>query len=416
MDKQKIYYRKTKDLIEYDSNPREHSPKQIQQVADSISEFGWTMPILIDETNEIIAGHGRLLGAKKLKIEEVPCLIAKGWTEEQKKAYCIADNKLTENSNWKDDELRLNLSYLFDEGFDVSLTGFSVDEIEGIIPDFTVNEGIGDDEEVPDTPEEPVAKLGDIWQLGEHRVICGDATDPLVYNQLMDGKRANMVHTDPPYNIDYGNIQHPKFKVRNIDNDNMTSKEYAEFCEQWAENVAVYCDGIVYCWGHQGKAGRVQFTVLDNKFHNSTTIMWYKDVFTLGRGKYQNQFEPCWFGWVKTGESFSKSRKLANVWRIARPKRSDLHPTMKPIELCDTAIKHSSTQGDIVMDIFLGSGSTLISCQKLNRICYGIELDPKYVDVIIKRWEKYSGLEAIHSETGKTYQELYAEPVTKEKV
>tara|TARA_R110000824_G_scaffold23390_2_gene83990 strand:- start:227 stop:1465 length:1239 start_codon:yes stop_codon:yes gene_type:complete len=394
------------DLIEYDSNPREHTPEQVEQVANSIREFGWTMPILIDEANEIIAGHGRLMAGKQLGIKEVPCIIAKGWSDEQKKAYCIADNKLTENSTWSKDFLKLNLTNLYDNEFDLKLTGFSDDELSKLLPDFNIDEGLTDEDDVPTPPEEPITKLGDIWLCGQHRVMCGDSTSADDFAKLMNGKKADMVHTDPPYNVSIGTIKHSKFKMREIKNDSMSGSEFMLFCEQWSENIKSYCDGIIYCWGGQGKDGRIMFTVLDNKFHNSTTIMWYKDVFTLGRGKYQNQYEPCWFGWNESGQSFSKERNLINVWKVNRPKKSELHPTMKPIELCDIPIKDSSKINDIILDVFLGSGSTLISCQKLQRICYGLELDPKYCDVIVKRWQNYTGLEATLESDGAKFNDM----------
>ncbi len=394
------------DVVPYDSNPREHAPEQIEQVANSIKEFGWTMPILIDENNEIIAGHGRLLAGKSLGIKEVPCIVAKGWSDEKKKAYCIADNKLTENSTWSKDFLKLNFEFLIDNEFDLGLTGFSNEEIAKIVPDFMIEEGLTDEDEVPEIEDNPITKEGDIWILGEHRLMCGDATSPEVFKLLMNDKKADMVHIDPPYNVSIGTIKHPKFKMREIKNDNMSGSEFMLFCEQWSENIKSFCDGIIYCWGGQGKDGRIMFTVLDNKFHNSTTVMWCKDVFTLGRGKYQNQYEPCWFGWNESGKNFSEERNLTNVWKINRPKKSDLHPTMKPIELCDIPISHSSKIGDIVLDAFLGSGSTLISCEKTKRICYGLELDTKYCDVIIKRWQNFTGKDAVLESTGELYNSL----------
>jgi DNA modification methylase len=224
--------------------------------------------------------------------------------------------------------------------------------------------------------------------------MCGDSTKNEDFDKLMQNEKANVVYTDPPYNINYGNIKHEKFKMRDIKNDSMDKFQYREFCTKFIENLKQRCDGIFYCWGAQGKDGRLLFTILDDYLHNSTTIMWYKDQFTLGRGKYHNQYEPCWFGWNKSGESFIDDRKLVNVWNHKRPKKSDLHPTMKPIELIEIGLTHSTKIDDIVLDCFLGSGSTLIACEKLNRLCYGIELDPKYCDVIIKRWENFTGKKA----------------------
>jgi len=204
----------------------------------------------------------------------------------------------------------------------------------------------------------------------------------------MDGKKADMVFTDPPYNINYGNIKHSKFKVREIENDNMSGSEFREFVQGFVSNIKIFCDGIVYCWSGQGKDGRIMFTVLDENLHNSTTIIWNKDQFTLGRGKYQNKYEPCWFGWVNSGKTFTDDRTITNVWDFKRPQKSDLHPTMKPIELCENALNHSSKKNDIVFDLFLGSGSTMVASHQLKRKCYGMELDPKYCQVIIDRMTK----------------------------
>ena len=376
----------------YENNPRKLSETAIQKVAMSLKEYGFRQPIVVDKDRVIVAGHTRFRASKKLGLKQVPISIIDNLTEEQINAYRIADNRTAEESEWDNELLKMEIKELEAKDFKLDLLGFNDEQLNDIL--FEEKQGLTDEDEVPEAPEEPISKLGDIWKLGNHRLICGDSTKSEDFDKLMQNEKANVVYTDPPYNINYGNIKHEKFKMRDIKNDSMDKFQYREFCTKFIENLKQRCDGIFYCWGAQGKDGRLLFTILDDYLHNSTTIMWYKDQFTLGRGKYHNQYEPCWFGWNKSGESFIDDRKLVNVWNHKRPKKSDLHPTMKPIELIEIGLTHSTKIDDIVLDCFLGSGSTLIACEKLKRICYGMELDPKYCDVIIKRWENFTGKKA----------------------
>lgn len=376
----------------YENNPRKLKDSAIEKVAMSLKEYGFRQPIVVDKDRIIVVGHTRYRASKKLGFKEVPITIADNLTPEQINAYRIADNRTAEESEWDSELLKMEIKDLESKDFKLDLLGFNEDQLNDIL--FDEKQGLTDEDEVPEAPEEPISKLGDIWKLGNHRVMCGDSTKKEDFEKLMNNEKSNIVYTDPPYNINYGNIKHEKFKVREIKNDSMDKQQYREFCKKFIENLKDNCDGIFYCWGAQGKDGRLLFTILDDYLHNSTTVMWYKDQFTLGRGKYHNQYEPCWFGWNKSGESFTDDRKLVNVWNHKRPKKSDLHPTMKPIELIEIALTHSTKINDIVLDCFLGSGSTLIACEKLERKCYGVELDPKYCDVIIKRWENFTGLKA----------------------
>ena len=376
----------------YENNPRKLSDTAIEKVAMSLKEYGFRQPIVVDKDMVIVAGHTRFRASKKLGLKQVPISVIDNLSEEQINAYRIADNRTAEESEWDNELLKMEIKELEAKDFKLDLLGFNDEQLNNIL--FEEKQGLTDEDEVPETPEEPISKLGDIWKLGNHRVMCGDSTKNEDFDKLMQNEKANVVYTDPPYNINYGNIKHEKFKMRDIKNDSMDKFQYREFCTKFIENLKQRCDGIFYCWGAQGKDGRLLFTILDDYLHNSTTIMWYKDQFTLGRGKYHNQYEPCWFGWNKSGESFIDDRKLVNVWNHKRPKKSDLHPTMKPIELIEIGLTHSTKIDDIVLDCFLGSGSTLIACEKLNRLCYGIELDPKYCDVIIKRWENFTGKKA----------------------
>ena len=399
------------DLIEYDSNPREHTPEQVEQVANSIREFGWTMPILIDETNEIIAGHGRLMAGKQLGIKEVPCIIAKGWSDEQKKAYCIADNKLTENSTWSKDFLKLNLTNLYDNEFDLKLTGFSDEELSRLLPDFNIDEGLTDEDDVPTPPEEPVTKLGDIWLCGEHRVMCGDSTSADDFAKLMNGKKAKMVFTDPPWNVDYGsNLANGKYKDRSIMNDSMSTENFKEFLfssfNQLKNNSELGC--LTYVVMSAQEWGNAMLTLKENNYHWSSTIIWNKDTLVISRKDYHTKYEPIWYGWLEGSPRLQelKDRKQSDVWDISRPKKSELHPTTKPIQLIERAIKNSSKIADTVLDSFGGSGSTLIACQKNNRISISMELDPKYCDVIVKRWQNYTGQEATLESDGAKFNDM----------
>ena len=379
------------DLIPYALNSRDHSELQVAQISASIREFGFTNPVLIDEDNNLIAGHGRVLAARKLDLTDVPAVIITGLDERKRRALIIADNKLALNATWDDEALKTELMDLAtDYG---SLMGFDQDEILKLLG-VEENEGLVDDDAIPDVPEEPTSKLGDIYKLGNHRLMCGSACISEDVAKLMDGKKSDMVFTDPPYNVSIGTIKHPKFKQREILNDSMSKNEFRSFCTDFASSIKEFNDGIIYCWSGQGEDGRIMFTVLDEFFHNSTTVIWKKQQFTLGRGKYQNQYEPCWFGWNKNGNSFSEDRTLVNVWDVDRPHDSKLHPTMKPVELSEIALTHSSKANDIVLDLFGGSGSTMIACEKIGRQARLMELDPKYCDVIVKRWEDFTGEKA----------------------
>lgn len=379
-----IIIKKLEEIKPYEKNPRKNDVS-VDKVAASIKEFGFKVPIVIDKDGVIVTGHTRYKAAKKLEMTEVPCIMAADLTEEQIKAYRLADNKAGEDSTWDwdlleeelDDILNINME---DFGFDLSI-------------DEAVAE-IVEDDFIPEVPEEPKAKIGDIYQLGNHRLMCGDSTNAEDVKKLMDGIKADMVFTDPPYNCDYGNIKHPKFKQRHIENDNMDTEKFRDFCTDFICNIKEFSTGCVYMCAGQGADGRVMFSVADNLLHNSTTIIWNKDQFTLGRGKYQNKYEPIWFGWVESGKDFTDDRTLTNVWDIDRPKKSELHPTMKPVEIVTTAMSHNPGS-KTVLDLFGGSGTTMIAGEQMKRAVYMMEHDPKYVDVIINRWEAFTGKKAV---------------------
>lgn len=317
----------------------------------------------------------------------VPIINASTLTEDEKRQFIVKDN--AGFGEW-------NFAELAEKWDASSLNEWGVDFPENWdLPEEESKEAKEDDFTEEDAANvETRVKLGEIWQLGEHLLMCGDSTKKGDVERLMNGEKADMVFTDPPYNCNYGNIKHPKFKVREIKNDNMDKIHFRAFCEGFIEQIKNNCIGCVYICAGQGEDGRTMFVVADEILHNSTTIIWNKDQFTLGRGKYQNKYEPIWFGWVESGKDFTDDRTLTNVWDIPRPKKSELHPTMKPVVLVTTALRHNPSSKS-VLDLFGGSGTTLIACEEMERKCFSMELDPYYCDVIIARWEKLTGKEAV---------------------
>jgi len=388
------------DLKSDHKNARKRTNRSSSLIKESLEKFGAARSIVIDEENRILAGNGTIEGAKAAGIKnlrvietdgkEIIAVKRTGLTEEDKVGLALADNRTSDLSEWDAEMLKQlseeqDLNPWFNEGDLAELIG----EPEKI-------EGLTDPDDAPEVPEEPITKEGDLYILGNHRLLCGDSTNIQHVEKLMDGNKADMVFTDPPYNIDYGNIKHPKFKVRSIENDNMTSKDFKDFCHGFVSSIKMSCNGCVYVFGPPGPDGRIMFSELDKALHCSTTIVWNKHVFTLGRGKYQNKYEPCWFGWVDSGENFIEDRTLTNVWDFKRPFKSKLHPTMKPVEIVENALTHASSFGEIVLDLFGGSGTTVIAAERLNRKARLMELDPKYCDVIVKRWEDFTGNKAKH--------------------
>ena len=389
------------DFKQDHKNARRRTEQSKQLIAHSIGRFGAARSIVVDEDNRILAGNGTIDGAKTSGIERVRVIEAdgdeviavrrRGLSEDDKVGLALADNRTSDLSEW-DVEMLQQLA----EDHDLT-PWFEENDLAELRNETTLDpvEGNTDPDEVPDVPEEPITKPGDLWVLGNHRLLCGDSTNPQHVERLMDGKKADMVFTDPPYNIDYGNIKHPKFKQRSIENDNMSIGAFADFCSAFVVSIKTCCDGCIYVFGPPGPDGRVMFTALDKALHCSTTIVWNKDQFTLGRGKYQNKYEPCWFGWNTSGANFTEDRTLTNVWDFPRPRSSDLHPTMKPVELVENALGHSSSTKALVLDLFGGSGTTLIACERIRRNARLMELDPAYCDVIVKRWEDFTGNTAI---------------------
>lgn len=395
-----IVYKKVNELIPYINNSRTHSEEQVNQIVASINEFGFTNPLLIDEKDNIIAGHGRLLASKKLKMEEVPCIVLTGLTQAQKKAYIIADNKMALNAGWDEELLKIELENLKELDFDLELTGFDVDELDDILGNNEEETEIVEDE-VPEVPEEPKAKLGDIYQLGNHRLMCGDSTSEEDVAKLMNGVKADMVFTDPPYGVSAsgGRSQtKDKLGMKAIVNDELRKDDLTQFLSNFI-SIMKYKDGasiyICYPWATQK-----EFTeaILNNNLKIKNCIIWDKKVFGLNGFKgYRPQYEMIYFC-CKDDFEWYGDKAQSNIWQISREinrEEQGNHPTPKPIELIAKALNNSSKQEDIVLDVFGGSGSTLIACEQLNRKCYMMELDPHYIDVIIQRWENFTGKKAV---------------------
>ena len=386
-------------VVPYARNPR-HNEAAISKVAASLQEYGWRQPIVVDGDMVVVAGHTRLEAARNLGMKTEPIHIAKGLSPEQIKAYRLADNRVGQEAGWDNKLLRLELEELKFADFSLNLTGFDGDELTELMSD--PKEGLTDPDEVPELPKEPTAKRGDLWLMGNHRLLCGDSTNQTDLDILLNGQKADMVFTDPPWNVNYGDIKTNNaqgYKPRKILNDGLAP-------EKWAEFVVDFC-GAFYSITKPGAPIYVfmaaqEWPVVDGElrkagFHWSSTIIWVKDRLVLSRKDYHTQYEPIWYGWNEsTGRIKPVSdRKQSDIWNCQRPHRSELHPTTKPVELVERALANSSKRGAVIADLFGGSGSTLIGAQIQAKRAYLMELDPKYCDVIVERWQNFTGQTAV---------------------
>ena len=395
-------------LIPYARNARTHSEEQIAQIAASIREFGWTNPILTDGDKGVIAGHGRLAAARKLELTEVPVIELGHLSPEQKKAYILADNRIALNSGWDEELLKLELQELQGVDFDLDLLGFGDDEIQRLLNGDQVGGGLTEDDAIPEAPVDPVSRTGDLWILDNHRLLCGDSTVLSDVERLMGGQLADMAFTDPPYNVDYGNSAKDKMrgKDRRIMNDDL-GDGFFQFLYDACLNLLLVTKGACYVCMSSSELHTLQKAWIKAGGKWSTFIIWAKNTFTLGRADYQRQYEPILYGWKQGTDHFwCGDRDQSDIWNYNKPRVNDLHPTMKPVELVERAIKNSSKSRDIVLDLFGGSGTTLIASEKTGRQARLIELDPKFVDVIIKRWEDYTGQQAVREDDGVKFDEL----------
>lgn len=385
-----ITYRSISGLIPYVNNSRTHSDEQVNQVASSIKEFGFTNPILIDEQGGIIAGHGRIMAAKKLNLDEVPTITLEGLTEAQRKAYVIADNQLALNSGWDLDLLKVEVERLQELDFNVDLIGFDDDFLSGLLePEPT--EGLTDEDSVPDVPDDPVTVEGDLWILGNHRLMCGDSTSIDAVDRLVNGTKIDMVFTDPPYNIDYKGLTDKHDKIKN---DKMADSDFVQFLQ----DSVMGCETMYVCcsWHY---AHLFREAMINIGRTPKAMIVWNKVNPAQHLDKYFKQHEIIFY----YGDYGGHKTLRGDIWECKR-QRNTVHPTMKPVELIDMAMVDQPDKKNIY-DGFGGSGSTLISCEKNHRNAYLMELDPKYCDVIIKRWQDYTGKEAVH-ENGHTFNSI----------
>jgi DNA modification methylase len=429
----KVEQRSVASLIPYARNARTHSDEQVAQIAASIKEWGWTIPVLVDETGQIIAGHGRVAAARLLDMDEVPVMVASGWTDAQKRAYVLADNKLAMNAGWDDELLALELKDLREVGVDLSMIGFGDAELDALFADLEVTEGLSDEDEIPEVPIFPVTVRGDLWILGAHRLMCGDSTSIDDVDKLMNGEQADLAWTDPPYNIA---VEGAAGKIMN---DDMGDAEFVDFLS-----------GVYVCFYAALKAGaciyvahseseRINFTQTFKNagFKLSQVLIWVKQSATLSRQDFNWQHEPILYGWkegaghyfcgdftrttvIEDDINFKKMDKKdlisiieeyragdpSTIVKYNRPSRSELHPTMKPVGLVQRMIRWSSKREQLVLDLFGGSGSTMIACEQSSRKNNSMELDPKYCDVIIARWEKFTGKQATLESSDQTFKEI----------
>lgn len=375
-------------LVPYINNARTHSAEQIKKLRSSLREFGFINPVIIDKDYGIIAGHGRVAAAKEEGITEVPCVLVDYLTEAQKKAYILADNRFALDAGWDEELLRVEIESLQGADFDLALTGFDEKELADLFAaDDT--EAKDDDFDVDAELEKPcISKAGDVWLLGEHRLICGDSTLPETYDVLTEGKKANLCVTDPPYNVNY------EGSAGKIKNDNMASEKFYQFLLAAFKNIegVLADDASIYVFHADTEGLNFRRAFADAGFYLSGTCIWKKQSLVLGRSPYQWQHEPVLFGWKKKGKhQWYTGRKESTIWEFDKPKKNGDHPTMKPIPLLAYPIKNSSMTNSIVLDPFGGSGSTLIACEQTGRVCRTIELDEKYCDVIVKRFIEQVG-------------------------
>jgi DNA modification methylase len=404
----------TTRLLPYIRNPRKND-HAIEQMAAAIREFGFRIPIVARSSGEVVDGHLRLKAAYKLGLESVPVVLADELTDAQIKAFRILANRSATWAEWDEELLGLELAELQECGFDLDLTGFSPEEWEALIAGHeTSQEGLTDEDAVPEVPETPVSKTGDVWLLGEHKLLCGDATQVASYERLLAGQCVQMIWSDLPYNVNYANSAKDKLrgKHRPILNDNLGEGFY-DFVLDALSLMLPHCDGAVYIAMSSSELDTLQaaFRAAGGKW--STFIIWAKHTFTLGRADYQRQYEPILYGWREgASRHWCGDRDQGDVWNIKKPARNDLHPTMKPVELMERSIRNSSRPGDIVLDCFGGSGSTLIAAEKSGRRCFTMELDPKYCDVIIRRWQEFTGHKAVSEDGRRVFDDVQPEDVT----
>jgi DNA modification methylase len=396
------------DLVPYARNSRTHSPQQVDKIAASIREFGFLNPIIVDGLNGIVAGHGRVLAAQKLGLSELPVIDASHLSEAQKRAYVIADNRLALDAGWDNEMLKIELQDLEADGFDLSLTGFELDEIGDLLAEPIT--GLTDEDAVPEVPAVPVTVEGDVWVLGRHRIACGSSTDEHTVTKVLNGVKPHLMVTDPPYGVEYDADWRNKATRPNGASvgGRATGKVLNDDKADWREAWALFPGDVAYVW-HAGLfAGVVADSLISCDFKMRSQIIWAKSNFAIGRGDYHWHHEPCWYA-VRGGKTghYAGDRKQTTLWQIAKPAKSETgHSTQKPVECMRKPIENNSSQGQAVYEPFSGSGTTIIAAEQTGRCCYAVELNPAYVDVAVKRWQDFTGQEATLDGTDETFAAL----------
>lgn len=415
----KVEMQKVEGLIPYARNARLHPPEQIAQIAASMQRFGFTIPLLVAEDGTIIAGHGRLVAAQSIGFTEVPVMVARGWSDEDRRLYTLADNRLAETSEWDPETLRLELDELRLEvgAEDLAGIGFSNAEISDLLPGFFDKAGgLTDPDEMPEPLADPVSRLGDVWVLGGHRIKCGSSTDPEVVRSLLGGVSPHLMVTDPPYGVVYdpewrGKAKNADGSLLSTGNDRAKGKVQNDDKADWREAWALFPGDVAYVWHAGLYAGTVADSLTACGFKLRSQIIWAKNNFAIGRGDYHWMHEPCWYV-VRGGKTghWAGDRKQSTLWQIEKPKKSETgHSTQKPVECMKRPIENNSQPGDAVYEPFSGSGTTIIAAEMTGRRCFAIELNPVYVDVAVRRWQAFTGNQATLEGDGRTFDEVSAE-------
>lgn len=414
LEKLSVEYRKVADLLPYARNSRTHDERQVAEIAASIKEFGFTNPVLIDETDTIIAGHGRIKAANKIGMTEVPTIRLVGLTEAQKRALVIADNRIAMNAGWDDSMLKVELADLVSSNFDVSLLGFADKELAALLAPPPV-EGETDPDETPETPSEPASELGDVWLLGRHRIVCGDSTDPEAVAKALNGVKPHLMVTDPPYGVEYdagwrGEAKNGDGTPLSTGKGRAKGKVENDNRADWREAWALFPGDVAYVWHGEKQLVDIARQLQESGFELRNLIVWGKSNLVVGRGNYHSQHETAWYV-VRKGATghWEGDRKQTTLWSIEKPKKSETgHSTQKPVECMARPIRNNSSPGQAIYEPFSGSGTTIIACEQEGRACHAIELNPAYVDVAVTRWEKFTGQTATLEETGETFIQVLA--------
>jgi len=407
-----VTWKATDDLLPYARNSRTHSDSQVAQIAASIREFGWTNPILVDQEGTIIAGHGRVMAARKLGETRVPVITLGHLTDAQKRAYVIADNQLALNAGWDADMLKVEIADLMAADFDLSLLGFDDKMLASLTADET--EGLTDPDEAPEAPATPVTVLGDVWVMGKHRLLCGDSTSVTDLDRLCSGQLVDMWLTDPPYNVAYEGKTKDALKIKN---DSMSDDSFRSFLRDayTAADSVMKPGAVFYIWHADSEGYNFRGAAKDAGWTVRQCLIWKKQSMVMGRQDYHWRHEPCLYGW-KDGAShlWAADRKQTTILEFDRPSRNAEHPTMKPVALFEYQMLNNTKGGDIVLDSFGGSGTTMIAAEKNGRHARLMELDPRYCDVIVKRWQDFTGQQAVLESDGRTFADVAAQRVPQE--